>query len=606
MNPEWLCYVDGQEYGPYTWPQLVQMAQAGNVVPQTHVRRNFDSQWYLAEQVPGLFSASAAATNPKTAAHPAAPAKLASGTKKAGSKSGTQPAMKAVAKAAPVAAPMLPEPAAAPAAAQAPAVAPAVASVPKGRVISKSPAAAAAANKPIPLQQQPAAEPSAAFVVPKVATATAPATDSNGVELPTRKKDNSKQLVLYLGGAIVGVALVGGAALIYNFTRPPEQPKETAAAPVEIPTTEKDPNVIGEEVNPADEVNPAEAAKPAPAKNAAKSGTKTEPAKAKTPEVVPGASPATTTLVRTVAAWKPIEKFGSVGMKNGLTCTKMIAYLAADASGRKVAVRSTGSAPPAAAPADNAATASVAPNTDANGAATPAIIAPTPAPAGPVKYSAAEAASFLFIELTITNKDTTKPQNYAGWNNGETAAVLVDAAGKEFKLAPASATPGASRQKAKEVKPGETFQDTLVFEVPPTADLQFRVVLPPIAFSPKLKGAWGYEIGGGYLASAETPVANAPAMVGADGKPLPPGAHSSGRLPIPGLDQPPPPMPQPAAVQAPAQPAGEPEMKKDDKPGPPTSRIPIPGLEDDSKPAAPATPKKPDEVPNLAPPPVKK
>ena len=55
MNPEWLCYVNGQEYGPYTWPQLVQMAAAGNVLPSTHVRRNFDSQWYTAEQVPGLF-----------------------------------------------------------------------------------------------------------------------------------------------------------------------------------------------------------------------------------------------------------------------------------------------------------------------------------------------------------------------------------------------------------------------------------------------------------------------------------------------------------------------------------------------------------------------
>ena len=56
MNPEWLCYVNGQEFGPYTWPQLVQMAASGNVVPQTYVRRNFDSQWYLAEQVPGLFA----------------------------------------------------------------------------------------------------------------------------------------------------------------------------------------------------------------------------------------------------------------------------------------------------------------------------------------------------------------------------------------------------------------------------------------------------------------------------------------------------------------------------------------------------------------------
>ena len=419
------------------------------------------------------------------------------------------------------------------------------------------------------------------------------ATADDDDPIPGKRKDSTKQMVLYLGGAIAGVALLGGAALIWKFTRPPEAPKEVAAAPVILPKEESDPNVIAEEAT-GTEANPGEVVKAT-----AKPGVKTNTT-AKKNET---AAAATNPLVKSIASWKAIEKFGSVGAKSGLTCTKMSAYLAADATGRRVSVRMMGGAvvPPAGEAIDNGAAASVAPAVDGNAADTPPIAAPViapvqPAATGPVKYVSAEAAPFLFVELTITNRDA-KPLTYAGWNNGETAALLVDAAGKPFSLVPVSGTPNVMRHAGpKEVKPGETIQDTVVFAVPANAELLFRLVLPRPAFSSKLSGAWGYEIGGVALASTPVANGNVPAV--------PTGPIGRQPIPIPGIQEPlPMPVPvQPAPAQpAPAQPApAEPEMKKPE----PKERIPIPGLTDE--PDKPAKPKMPEEVPNLNPTPAKK
>lgn len=585
MNPEWLCYVNGQEYGPYTWPQLVQMAAAGNVVPSTNVRRNFDSQWYLAEHVPGLFSAPGAPVAPQAAAHPTtAPRATAVAAGKAVSKSGARPVVTAAVASAPVAQPAVhPQPQ--PVYAQQPAV-------PKGRVVSAAPTAIApvADTRPIPIAINPAAT---NYVAPASATAT-------DEPIPGKKKDNSKQLVIYSGAAIVAVALLGGAALIWKFTRPPEAPKEVAVAPVILPQEEADPNVIAEEAN-GTEANPTEVIENA--KPANKSTTKTA-AKTATPTKTETAA-APSPLLKSIAAWKPIEKFGSVGAKNGLTCTKLSAYLAADVTGRRVVVRTTGgavAAPAGIAPAgeavDNGAAATVAPAVEGNAAETPPIAAPLVAPAaptGPVKYVSAEAAPFLFVEMTITNKDS-KPLTYGGCNSGDSTALLIDAAGKPFSLVPVSGTPNVVRQPAgKEVNPGEAIQDTLVFAVPANADLLFRFALPRLAFSAKLPpGAWGYEIGGAALAASAQPTAGTdPAN---PGKPTGPIGRQA--IPIPGLQDPPPPAPMP--VPAPAQPA-EPEMKKPE----PKERIPIPGLTDEPE-KKPAGPKIAEEVPNLNPPPAKK
>ncbi|HZL89285.1 MAG TPA: GYF domain-containing protein [Pirellulaceae bacterium] len=66
MKAEWLANVDGQEYGPYTWQQMLQMAAEGRVPADLPVKRVQDKKWYKAAQVPGLLApaktASAAAT----------------------------------------------------------------------------------------------------------------------------------------------------------------------------------------------------------------------------------------------------------------------------------------------------------------------------------------------------------------------------------------------------------------------------------------------------------------------------------------------------------------------------------------------------------------
>lgn len=593
MNPEWLCYVNGQEYGPYTWPQLVQMAQSGNVVPQTHVRRNFDSQWYLAEQVPGLFSAPAvsAAQSPKKAAHPTTPPRTAAPSKSSSlSKSGVQPI--ATAPVAPqVHAPVMEAPQQHAYQPAPQAAAPQQPAVPKGRAVAAPTTPVPVANadtKPqwIPVNPSASAPGAAATSAqPSFAVATQPSPSGEAAAIPGKKKDNNKQLVLYLGGAIAGVALLGGAVLIYKFTRPPEKPAEVAVAkPVEVPTTEADPNVISEESNGA-EANPADVVEPAPKPNStptkqantpASTAANTKPgAKAETPKATNTAGSANTSaaLIKSVTAWKPLDKFGSIGTSSGLRCQKLECYLAADAAGRRVAWR-PGSAPAAAPPAEG----------------TPGEPSEPPQPAVVVPYVPAEAAPYLFVNVSIINTDK-KARVYEGWNVSKTAAVVVDGQGNQLTLVPASQTPGVLRQPTKELQPNETIQDTLVFAVPDKADLLFRLALPKTAFTSSFSGAWAYEISRTDLVAAQETAAG-PGQPGAP----PAQARSSVTIPIPGLQDPPPPMPiQPA-------PAPEPEMEK--KPMP-TERIPIPGLTDTPE-NKPAGPKKPDEVPNLNPPQPKK
>jgi hypothetical protein len=56
VKEPWYCGVDGEQYGPYTWEQMLAMGAEGRLVPETFVRRESDRQWYSAAQVPGLLS----------------------------------------------------------------------------------------------------------------------------------------------------------------------------------------------------------------------------------------------------------------------------------------------------------------------------------------------------------------------------------------------------------------------------------------------------------------------------------------------------------------------------------------------------------------------
>ena len=71
MKAEWFARVDGQEYGPYTWQQMLQMAAEGRVPADLPVRRSIDKRWFAARQVPGLVAgAPPAAQRATTQARP--------------------------------------------------------------------------------------------------------------------------------------------------------------------------------------------------------------------------------------------------------------------------------------------------------------------------------------------------------------------------------------------------------------------------------------------------------------------------------------------------------------------------------------------------------
>lgn len=53
---QFYMYVMGQEYGPYPWMQLRQMAASGELRPDTTVRNATGGGWYPVTQVPGVFS----------------------------------------------------------------------------------------------------------------------------------------------------------------------------------------------------------------------------------------------------------------------------------------------------------------------------------------------------------------------------------------------------------------------------------------------------------------------------------------------------------------------------------------------------------------------
>src|SRR5436190_21655835 len=79
-----MANVGGEEYGPFTWDQMLQMAAEGRVTPELPVRKANDSQWSTAAAIPGLLGG-AKPTNGKPAAKPAAaaPAGSKSAVKKA-------------------------------------------------------------------------------------------------------------------------------------------------------------------------------------------------------------------------------------------------------------------------------------------------------------------------------------------------------------------------------------------------------------------------------------------------------------------------------------------------------------------------------------------
>ena len=208
MKAEWLANVDGQEYGPYTWQQMLQMAAEGRVPSDLPVRRASDKRWFKASQVPGLVTPAA----PPAAVSPAA----ASSAKKGDSH---LKRAKPLAAAASVAAPPLGPPA------------------PPSRTAAVAPAAAASPGGPFPII---VAEPR-----PKSAQAADPADQPH---VPPRGRNR-----LLLAGIVVGgtaVVLLMAATIVWLVWLRGDgarQPEPVAAAASEAnPNQDEDTDTAGE------------------------------------------------------------------------------------------------------------------------------------------------------------------------------------------------------------------------------------------------------------------------------------------------------------------------------------------------------------------------
>jgi hypothetical protein len=81
VKAEWIANVGGEEYGPFTWDQMLDMAAQGRVTPELPIRKVSDSQWSTAAAIPGLLGGAKPAA-PK-AATPPAPAAAAPAAKSA-------------------------------------------------------------------------------------------------------------------------------------------------------------------------------------------------------------------------------------------------------------------------------------------------------------------------------------------------------------------------------------------------------------------------------------------------------------------------------------------------------------------------------------------
>jgi GYF domain 2 len=69
---EWMANVGGQEYGPFTWDQMLQMAAEGRITPELPVRKASDQQWSTAAAIPGLLAGTKlAAPKPAVKTQPA-------------------------------------------------------------------------------------------------------------------------------------------------------------------------------------------------------------------------------------------------------------------------------------------------------------------------------------------------------------------------------------------------------------------------------------------------------------------------------------------------------------------------------------------------------
>ncbi len=444
-----MANVGGEEYGPFTWDQMLEMAAQGRVTAELPVRKTSDSQWSTAAAIPGLLGGAKPAANGK-------PAPQAAATSTAASKS-------AVKKAKPLARPAAGRPAP-------PVVAPPQ-NIPTGSPVG-APVGVAVGPSP------PASSPSGAF---SFDLGTSPSGKYGSVkrsvlddddDVLTKKKSNTAVIVGAMGGAALLVIVLVGLTIYITMNRGGEDEKLVATNTSDVKRT---PKVEPGESNPGD-VNPegevdTGAKKPAPA------ATKTTGKDAK--DNPPGEA-------TQVAALKGIQKWSNaavlVSLKVGnakISFSRI--WMATDASGQST--RRVESPTSAAAE-------------DAKEAAPPTVTAD--AAGGKPKY--------VFVEVTVVNT-AGAILKYKGWNVAKgKVPFIADDGDRILKLIPISETQGVARLTSADVPGGKAITDILVFEAPTESFEKLRLVLPQNVFYDNTKNPYsGIEITSDVLANEGGP-----------------------------------------------------------------------------------------------------
>lgn len=208
---QWYCRVDGQQYGPYTWDQLVAMAVAGRIVPETYVRRASDQQWHSSAHVPGLLARKKPATKQPAQSDPAA---------------------KKIKIAKPLAAPVGSSKASSE-------------NIPVGQAV----VAPVHGATPVAVSAAPAAPP-LGFTINTEPTPKQQSTAEDGQAQP-RKKGSPLVLVGVLGGVALAIAVVGVGVVAWSWSQP-AAPAEDEIAVVEAATAAPDDKEPPTEANPGE------------------------------------------------------------------------------------------------------------------------------------------------------------------------------------------------------------------------------------------------------------------------------------------------------------------------------------------------------------------
>ena len=453
-----MAQVGGEEYGPFTWDQMLQMSAEGRVTPELPIRKASDSQWSTAADIPGLLggpksAAPAPKPAPKPAARPAAP-----------SAASTPAGKSTVKKAKPLARP--------PSGRPVPPVVTTPQNIPAGIPVG-APVGTPAAAPPVAASSALGAFNFDLGAAPggKPRSVKKSALDDDDEDDVVTKKTSRAPLILgVLGGVTVLVAVIVGLTIYITMFRGGKEEQLVA--------TNASDETKAAKVKPG-ERNPGQVAPEGEAETSAKRANKNDAKDAKVDDA------ALQTALKSIRDWKNAATLKTIVIGNAKISIGRI-WLGGDAGGKE-AGRAT--EPPAEA----------------------AEVAKDGAPAAAATPAEGGSDKFVCVEVIIANK-AGAPLKYKGWNIAKSKVpFMADDQDRILKLVPASQTPGVARLTKADVPGGGAISEILVFQAPAEGFEKLRLVLPQNVFYDNTKNPYtGIEFTPDVLENGGGPPAAVP------------------------------------------------------------------------------------------------